>query len=306
VTDTLTMLLPERRRFGVLRLSPAVAKLLARADRLEAGGEGERAQLERYFQAQPRGWPMAAMQRQAECGDAAGFAWLRADPVHVRPDISGARLLAWGNLGLSAQEADALLEALRPTFGEAAMPLSRGVAENWYLQLSAQSPLPAFSPPEAGLGDDLFRHLPEGPQGRRWRALLNEAQVLLHQHPVNAQRLAAGELPANSLWFWGGGTLPDSLRCSANAVVSRESDLRALAFFAQVEDRALARGDTLIDLRRERDWRRIEAEHLGKTLATDFARYPHIDLDFADGARYRLEARQRWRFWRRAPERWQE
>lgn len=306
MSDTLTLLLPERRRFGALRLSPSVAKLLARADRLDAGKQGERAQIERHFQLQPHAWPMAAMQRQAECDDAVGFAWLRADPVHVRPDISGARLLAWGNLGLSAQEADALLATLQPMFGEAGMPLSRGAAENWYLQLAAPSPLPEFSLPETGLGDDLFRHLPDGPQGRRWRALLNEAQILLHQHPINAQRLAAGKLPANSLWFWGGGALPDSVRCTSSVVVSRENDLRALALFAKADDKAAEQGNTLFDLRRERDWRRVEAEHIGATLAATFARYPRIELDFADGARYRLEARQRWRFWRRASERWPE
>jgi hypothetical protein len=37
---------------------------------------------------------------------------------------------------------------------------------------------------------------PKARKGRRWRALLSEAQVVLHQHPVNAQRArgqAAGE-----------------------------------------------------------------------------------------------------------------
>ncbi len=42
----------------------------------------------------------------------------------------------------------------------------------------------------------------------RWYKLLNEIQMFMHQHPVNQERVRSGRLPANSLWFWGGGVLP--------------------------------------------------------------------------------------------------
>ena len=38
-----------------------------------------------------------------------------------------------------------------------------------------------------------------------WYKLLNEMQMFLHQHEINQNRLLNGLLPANSLWFWGGG-----------------------------------------------------------------------------------------------------
>ena len=40
------------------------------------------------------------------------------------------------------------------------------------------------------------------------RMLLNEVQVLLHQHPLNAARQTRGLPPVNSVWFWGAGRLP--------------------------------------------------------------------------------------------------
>src|SRR3546814_5998711 len=46
--------------------------------------------------------------------------------------------------------------------------------------------------------------LPAGNDGRRWRAVLNEAQIVLHNHPVNAERVRSGRMPVNSLWFHGG------------------------------------------------------------------------------------------------------
>ena len=56
-----------------------------------------------HFDMLPRGWPVAAVTRQRDAGDAAQAAWLRADPAYIRPDINGARLLAHGEaLALTA------------------------------------------------------------------------------------------------------------------------------------------------------------------------------------------------------------
>ena len=51
----------------------------------------------------------------------------------------------------------------------------------------------------------------------------------MHNHPRNAERVAAGKVPVNSLWFWGGGVLPDSVTCRAECVISEDDELLALA-----------------------------------------------------------------------------
>src|SRR3546814_2851149 len=94
--------------------------MLGRADRAQSGDDGRRAQLRRHFRLTPDHWPMAALTRQMDAGDAAGAAWLRADPSYVRPDINGARLLAIGAaLGMDEEDRTAFLPALRPLFGDA-------------------------------------------------------------------------------------------------------------------------------------------------------------------------------------------
>lgn len=286
------LLLPERRRFAGQPLSPAVARALARGDRTPDADPGEAAQLQRWFDLLPRGWPLAAITRQRDVGDAAGQAWLRADPAFVRPDMTGARVMAIGELGLSREEADALLAELRPLFGDAGFALSAPDPARWYLALPAGATLPAFSPPETALGDDLFLHLPEGPEGRRWRALLNEAQVLLHHHPVNAARIAAGRVPANSLCFWGAGRLPDRVRGRVAKVASDDATLASLAALAT----ETAGEGTLLDLRATREWLPVETCLL-ESLAS--AGGGTVQLDFADGAAWALRAGQRWRLWRR-------
>ncbi len=41
-----------------------------------------------------------------------------------------------------------------------------------------------------------------------WYQLLNEIQMFMHQHEVNAERTSRGLLPINSLWCWGAGVVP--------------------------------------------------------------------------------------------------
>ncbi len=289
------LLLPERRRFAGQPLCRPVARALGRADRLPDAGPGERAQLERWFDLLPRGWPMAAITRQRDAGDAVLHSWLRADPAYVRPDMTGARVLAVGELGLSAEEAKALSDALRPLFGDTGFPISAPHPARWYLALPVEARLPDFAAPEAVLGDDLFLHLPDGPEGRRWRALLNEAQIILHNHPVNEARVASGRVPANSLCFWGAGRLPDQVQGRLRSVHSQEAQLASLAALAAAAP-AGAEGD-LLDLRDSRDWAAVEAVVLERLAGLDAA---GLVLDFADGASWWLRPAQRWRLLRPA------
>lgn len=289
------LLLPERRRFEPV-IPLALAKRLGRADRLPLAEAGECAQLSRYFEIVPTGWPMAAITRQADAGDAADYVWLRADPVYIRPDIGGARLMAWGTLGISKADADMFIEGLAPMFSDAGFPISATAPERWYLRLPCATSSPAFTPPTEALGDDLFRHLPEGPEARPWRALLNEAQIVLHNHPRNIERVAAGLPPINSVWFWGGGTLPDAVRSPVHRVIGEDDELSALAKLigADVRD---ANDNVLIDLRRARAWAVLESAING--VAPTENRAGEWLLDFADGVRLCIRRKQRWRFWRR-------
>lgn len=303
-----TLLLPERSRFGGQRLHEAVGAALARADRNQHEGP----QFARVFEVLPRGWPVAAACRQRDAGDAANAVWVRADPAYIRPDINGARLLACGDaLQLTTQDVEALLPPLKPLFGDFGFLLDAPVPSRWYLQLPPGAKVPAFASPDEALGADLFEQMPgSGPdpeaEGRRWRSLLSEAQVLLHNHPRNAERIAAGLAPVNSLWFWGAGVLPDHVRTAYAAVQSDDEVLAAFARLANVSAGMLpARwqatgGNTLVDLRHARDLALLQADWLAP-LVRDLAagRLDRLTFDFADGAVYAIRARQRWRFWRR-------
>jgi hypothetical protein len=269
-----------------------------RGDRLADATPGEAAQLQRHFTLVPAGWPMAALTRDLEFGDAGADLWLRADPAFLRVEMGGARLMACGDLGFAAGEAEDLLAPLRPLFGEAGMPISAGAEGRWYLRIARATPIPAFAPPGEALGADVLPFLPVGRDFAKWRALFNEAQVLLHHHPRNAARAASGQAPVNSLWFWGGGALPDRVASDATAAWSDDFELRALARRGGLEDapQAAPPGSALLDHRRDRDWSRIAATLRDGVGGRGVAR---TLVDFADGVRYELRPAQRWRMWRR-------
>lgn len=299
---TATLLLPSRARFGGQRLSQSTARWLGRADRDQVDGDP----LARAFDILPRGWPVAAVTRQRDVGDAAGSAWLRADPVYIQPDINGARLLAHGDaLALTHRDVEALLPALRPLFGDSGFPIDAPVPSRWYLRLPDGARLPTLADPAQALGADMFEHLPEGNEGRRWRALLSEAQVVLHNHPRNAERTAAGLAPINSLWFWGAGRMPDHVRSVFGEVLSDDEAVQAFSEAAggiasSLPDHWRASdGDRLFDLRHLRDLTALDRDWLSPLLADLHARtLDAATLEFGDGCRIRLAHGQRWRFWR--------
>lgn len=299
----LTLLLPATTRFAGAALPQPLARALGRADRAvhEAGDD---AQLARHFRLLPNRWAPAALTRVVDSGieDARLSGWLRADPAYIRPDINGARLLGIGDaLRLDQVDVDAFLPALRPLFGDDGFPLDAPHPGRWYLRLPRESKLPAFAAPADALGDDVFEHIPAGAEARRWRVLSSEAQVVLHNHPRNAVRVAAGKPPVNSLWFWGGGVLPDAVSATTPTVYSNDPLVQGLAHVGTLAPLPLTTfddlpSDALVDLRAQRDPRALLDSWMLPAVAG--LRERELIFDFADGCSYLLQSGQRWRFWR--------
>lgn len=304
MTDTsprpLECWLPDLQRFDPAHPLHA---LLQRADQRDSGAKGYLGGLAAYFSCSD-GMPAAALTREHLCGDAGDANWLSADPAWVQPDLSGARLMACGQLQLDMGEAQALAEPLRPVFGDAGMTLEISSPDRWHLRLPSSVSLPDFAAPEQALGEDLYDHLPSGQEGRSWRILLNEVQVLLHQHAVNAARRARGLPPINSVWLWGGGALPSQMMTTLTGVISEDLLLLALAKRAGIAMHPrspasvnAAQAGLLIDLQD------LAVDDIAATwwplLQTQSRRRPMV-LSFASGERWLSRPWHRLRFWRRA------
>ncbi len=295
----LTFLLTERRRFSGQKPDANVAKILGQADKLPILNSGEQAQLERHVSILPRRWPLAALTRQYDAKDAEHYSWLRADPAHVRAEMGVVRLLACGDLGLTQAEADELVKPLKILFGDVGFPLSAPNPSRWYLMLPKESKLPEFPSLDTAIGADIFSQFPADDTAKRWRALLNEAQITLHNHPLNAERIQKGLLPVNSLYFWGGGILPDQVKFHAERIKTDDVIIKSLMSHAGLKQQDDGDGAALVDCRTIRDWSVFELEYLLPAInELKSNQYTSIVLDFSDGAGFEIKTSQKWRFWR--------
>jgi hypothetical protein len=269
---------------------------------------GRAARLGAWFELGRSELAAAPLTRLLDATDAADGRWLRADPAHVAADIATARLLACGGLGVTPEERQAFERTLKPLFGDGGLEFSAPHPDRWYVRMRGDAELPVCAPPEQAVGGDLAECLPSGPAGARFRHLLNEAQMLLHQHPVNQRRSERDAAAVNSLWFWGGGVLPKQVASGFGMVASIDPVVAGLARLGRVAltdarrwaDVPMREGALLADLQ-ELDARAAHDDWLAPALdAVRSGRLPALDVALPDGRTYRAERGQRWRFWRRA------
>jgi len=300
---------------------PGLGHLLTRAQRQPVASHGDEAAVFRAFGVDGPPWPVAAVTR---AGEADGLApgqrhWLRADPVHLRVDMTQARLFGDCALALEADEARALVETLNAHFAQDGLQFEAPAPGRWYLSSDTPAAFEAYTPMEvAGRNVQLF--LPRGDDAPRWRTRLTEIQMLFHDAGVNRARERAGRLPVNSVWPWGGGAAP-AVRAFDGQVVADDPLARGLAALAGMHVQplpgdaaalALPRGTTVAvesGVREPLVHGEIEAwmEALGRLESRWFrpllprlraGELRSLVIDPAGPVRYRVTRRTLRRFWR--------
>lgn len=301
---------------------PALETLLSRGSAAEGACENEPAWLcERFGVQKQIDWPVAPLAFAGDGGEAGAAYWLRADPVHLRVHNDGLILQAPESLELAEDESRELTGALNRQFQTEGFVFHAPHPQRWYLKLP-QAPKIRTVTLKQAIGRDVNRLLPEGEERLRWHRIFNEVQMLLHAEPVNAAREDRGVAVANSLWFWGGGTLPAS-RSSFDAMQSDDPLAVGLARLAGIISAPLAvdggfaaGNNTLVDLRgTERELMRGDAagwRHALETLETRWFA-PLFDrlgsgrigkaviATVADGRRHEWSVTRgaRWQIWKR-------
>ncbi len=134
--------------------------------------------------------------------------WL-VEPVHFHLARDHVVLMAGAHRGLDLSQAERLIESIGSLLDEDSLVLKPLSATTWLLTGDGAAPwrLECASV-EAASGRNVAGYLPDGPDQRRFRKLLNEIQMSWHEHPVNQEREAAGALPINSVWLSGPVTSP--------------------------------------------------------------------------------------------------
>ena len=170
--------------------------------------------------------PAAPLRVLGHGGIATQDRWLCLDPINLAFVERSIRVGNPGALQLTEAEAQSLCNVLAPTFA-ALGELLATTPDQWHLRMHHTAPpLPDFAALTDCIGGRADQALPAD---AFWRQLLNDTQVMLHDHPVNLAREASGQVRVNSLWPWGGGTLPAQAKTSHDVVFGEGAVIQGLA-----------------------------------------------------------------------------
>ena len=166
--------------------------------------------------------------------------WLRADPVHLRPDRDRVLLVPGQALGVTAAEAQGLTAAMMPLLA-GKFVLHAVTPDQWCLRIEGQHQSGSSTTPPVDLaGADIDPHLPP----KHWHPLLTELQMALYEHPANTAREQRGAPVINSVWLWGAGKLPTEARGPWQSVSADDPVALGLARLAGMRYRATGAGAT--------------------------------------------------------------
>ena len=150
------------------------------------------------------GLPWAARQAALDGIEVGDRAWGLLTPAHWRVGSDGVHLADPDALALSEAESRTLFEAVAPLFESEGYQVAWGAALRWYVAHDSLQGL-ATASLDRVVGRNVDAWLPRQREAKPLRRLQNEVQMLLHTHPLNDTREAAGALPVNSFWLSGCG-----------------------------------------------------------------------------------------------------
>ena len=149
-------------------------------------------------------------------------------PCHFMVRLDHVALRGLAEAPLAAEEASALCDSLQDGMEEWSGWLGGRLAircagpMQWVAEVPVGTDLEGCSFALAE-GLNVENYLPRGRHARVWRRILNQVQMLWHDHPVNHARERAGRPPVNALW-WGGRLVPgEVMHAQEGSGVSKDS-----------------------------------------------------------------------------------
>ncbi|MEE1504931.1 MAG: cofactor-independent phosphoglycerate mutase [Acutalibacteraceae bacterium] len=110
---------------------------------------------------------------------------------------------------ISTAEAAEIIKSVQEHFGNEKFAFYSGVAYRHCLVWNNGTlDLGKMTPPHDISGKVIGEHLSDNENAKELIAMMKESYDFLMEHPVNKERMAKGERPANSIWLWGEGTKP--------------------------------------------------------------------------------------------------
>jgi hypothetical protein len=282
--------------------------------------------------AMPHGWRAAlaagsGAESNAEGGAAAGAAgappdptcgyWL-ATPVHLLAGLDTLRLHPAGLLSTNLEEQCALSADFEQVFQGSGWTLRATQRRELLLEGPSAEGITSQDPARF-LGRAVREAVPQGVGAAALRRLMSEMEMWLHEHPLNQRRMAAGQLPINGLWLWGGGAAASARPRLLPPLFGEDLAAEALWQLAGQPIRPLpATWETLPDTRERgavliapvssgagaEALLQLERNWIAPLLTQALQGGSAASLLCAD-RRFTLTARARWKLWRREQPWWE-
>lgn len=152
---------------------------------------------------------------------------------------------------IETEDARELIEAINEQLGSETIQFYPGTGHRHLMVWVNGKPRALCDDPRTVLGRSIADALPKGDGADILRKLMDASHLILRDHPINDERMAAGKKPANCVWLWGEGravmwpSLPEKYRIRG-AVVATSDVPRGIGICAgldAVDPDRLAGGD---------------------------------------------------------------
>ena len=265
-------------------------------------------------------WAPARVCYMAEVDRHAPANVIRADPVHLETGADRLTLFPAVCAGLEQDEARALVRTLNERLEYSGRKYVIGDTDRWYLILP-HSPECSWVAPECAEGRDVLAFMPRGADAAIISRLINDAQMVLHDHPLNEARRSRGDPEINSVWPWGwsadshkplpgwkGGTIADhpyarglAMLSGSDPVVVTPEDIEwpegcGLIVFEEVETAMRSGQENAVDTALMRLEEQIVQPLI---LALKRGSLDRLQIVTNSGCCYSIRRADLWKFWRR-------
>jgi len=157
--------------------------------------------------------------------------------------VQDGRMLSYCAGHISSKEGRDLIVAVEERLGNATIHFYPGVGYRHICKISGrEDTLQATCTPPHDIPNRLIdEYMPQGAGSDILRDLMVSSKEVLRDHPVNRERIARGEMPANMIWlFWGSGKIPElppfKKKYGLDAALTSAVDLlRGLARMAKID-----------------------------------------------------------------------
>ena len=240
-----------------------------------------------------------------------------ADPINLQAGIDEIILNPEPISDLSHADAEELIEALNKHFKQDNWEFVVAKSGNWYLKHQSNEVIHT-SPLDHSRGKSIFKYLPKS-ETLNWHSLQNEIQMLLHMTPLNQTREIAGQLPINSLWFWGAGNTT-ATKTEIDTIWGNNTDAKIAALASEVPHKNLPQsykdlptGEHIIVLNSlyypaiqdqyelwQQQLQQLEEETITPLAQACKQANRTLVINTCDGQEFHINQKTSWKFWKKS------